>query len=279
LPLPEKQGVGSSILPLATIIMFSKIYDIGANKGQNIEYFLSVSKKVIAVEPINELCLQIEKNFQKSIKNNELTILNFAVVSDENTASFDFYLNRDKSWESSLIKNEKFKKVTVSATTLNKLFKQYGYPDCIKIDIEGYDFQVLKYMASSNILPDYLSIEIQNKKTLDFAINNFSYEYFNFVLGHRISEDYKHLNLKTHSSGPLGNDLKFKWVTKRLIKYYFIISRYGWIDLHCTNYKYNNENTIGIPKTLLYLLNDKIYRIFNPFKQKLVGKIKSVVSK
>jgi hypothetical protein len=44
--------------------MFKKIYDIGANKGQNIEYFLSISKKVIAVEPINELCLQIEKNFQ-----------------------------------------------------------------------------------------------------------------------------------------------------------------------------------------------------------------------
>lgn len=259
--------------------MFTKIYDIGANTGQNIDYFLSKSKKVIAVEPINELCLQMERNFKKSIKNDELKILNFALVNDENTTSLDFYLNTDKSWESSLLKNDKSKKVNVNATTLNKLFNKYGYPDCIKIDIEGYDLEVLKYMVLSNIYPDYLSVEIQNKKTLDFIVNNFSYKYFNFVLGHRISEDYKHLNFKTHSSGPLGNDIKFKWVTKRLIKYYFIISRYGWIDLHCTNYKYNNENTIGLPKTLIYLLNDKIYRIFNPFRKRLLGKIKSIVTK
>ena len=259
--------------------MFTKIYDIGANKGQNIEYFLSNSKKVIAVEPINELCLQIEKNFQISIENDELIVLNFAVVNDENTTSTDFYLNTDKSMHSSLLKHDNFKKVNVSATTLNKLFNLYGNPDCIKIDIEGYDLELLKYMASSNILPNYLSVEIQNKKTLDFVLNNFSYKYFNFVLGHRISEDYKHLNLKTHSSGPLGNDLKFKWVTKRLIKYYFMISRYGWIDLHCTNYKYINENSIGTPKSLLYLLYDKIYRILNPIRSRIIGKIKSIVNK
>lgn len=256
--------------------MFTKIFDIGANTGQNIDYFLSKSKKVIAVEPISELCLQMERNFKKSIKNDELKILNFAVVNDENTTSLDFYFNTDKSWESSLLKNDKSKKVNVSATTLNKLFNKYGYPDCIKIDIEGYDLEVLKYMATLNILPDYLSIEIQNKKTLDFIVNNFSYKYFNFVLGHRISEDYKNLNLKTHSSGPLGNDLKFQWVKKRIIKYYFMISRYGWIDLHCTNNEYNNKHNIGIPKTLIYLVTDKTYRKMRPYKNRIIGKIKSI---
>ena len=231
--------------------MFKVIYDIGANNGQNIEYFLSKSKKVIALEPISELCIQIGKTFQRSVESGKLKILNFAVVNDENTTTLNFYINNHKSWESSLLKNNKFEKVKVNATSLSKLYNKYGHPDCVKIDIEGYDIEILKYMVSLNKIPNYLSIEIQNKKTLDFVLKNFSYKYFNFVLGHRISEDYKHLNLKTHSSGPLANDLKFKWVNRRIIKYYFMISGYGWIDIHCTSKEYNNKNMIGILKLFL----------------------------
>lgn len=258
--------------------MFEIIYDIGANKGQNIEYFLLNSKKVIALEPINELCLQIGRNFQQSVRTGELKILNFAVVDNENITTMDFYLNNYKSWESSLVKNDKFEKIKVNATSLKKLFNEHGHPDFLKIDIEGYDIELLKYMASKSILPNYLSLEIQNKKTLDYVINNFSYRYFNFVLGHRISKDYKQLNLKTHSSGPLGNDLKFKWVKKRIIKYYFIISKYGWIDIHCTNKEFNNKKMIGITRTLIYLVIDKADRKIKPYRNKLVGKIKSIVS-
>ena len=52
--------------------MFKVIYDIGANNGQNIEYFLSKSKKVIALEPISELCIQIGKTFQRSVESGKL---------------------------------------------------------------------------------------------------------------------------------------------------------------------------------------------------------------
>ena len=257
--------------------MFKVIYDIGANNGQNIEYFLSKSKKVIALEPISELCIQIGKTFQRSVESGKLKILNFAVVNDENTTTLNFYINNHKSWESSLLKNDKFEKVKVNATSLSKLYNKYGHPDCVKIDIEGYDIEILKYMVSLNKIPNYLSIEIQNKKTLDFVLKNFSYKYFNFVLGHRISEDYKHLNLKTHSSGPLANDLKFKWVNRRIIKYYFMISGYGWIDIHCTSKEYNDKNMIGILKTFSYLASDKTYRKMKPLKNKLVGKLKSTI--
>ena len=71
--------------------MFKVIYDIGAN-GQNIEYFLSKSKKVIALEPISELCIQIGKTFQRSVESGKLKNLNFAVVNDENTTTLNFIL-------------------------------------------------------------------------------------------------------------------------------------------------------------------------------------------
>jgi hypothetical protein len=35
--------------------MFENIYDFGANRGQNLRYFLNYTKKVIAVEPIPDL--------------------------------------------------------------------------------------------------------------------------------------------------------------------------------------------------------------------------------
>ena len=63
--------------------MFDNIYDIGANQGQNIKYFLQNGKKVVAVEPIKELCSKINKNFNKSIDSGQLSILNSAVVVDE----------------------------------------------------------------------------------------------------------------------------------------------------------------------------------------------------
>lgn len=255
--------------------MFNKIYDIGANKGQNIEYFLGHSEKVIAVEPIHELSLQIEKNFKESVQSSKLKVLNFAVVTDENVTTVDFYLNTKKNWESSIIKNNQFEKRIVNTTTLSHLFNLYGYPDCLKVDIEGYDIELLKYMALNNISPDYLTIEVQNKKTLEYLLNNFKYEKFNFVLGHRVSKDYKSINLERHSSGPLGNDLKFKWVNKRMIKLYFFISKYGWVDIHCSKYEFDNKNKIGIFNTLFYLFFDKVFRKINPMVARVVGKLKT----
>ena len=39
------------------------IYDFGANKGQNLKYYLSKKCKVVAIEANPELCLQIQKKF------------------------------------------------------------------------------------------------------------------------------------------------------------------------------------------------------------------------
>ena len=44
------------------------------------------------------------------------------------------YLKNYKSWESSLVRNDKFEKVRVNATSLNKLFNEHGHPDFLKIE-------------------------------------------------------------------------------------------------------------------------------------------------
>ena len=92
---------------------------------------------------------------------------------------------------------------------------------------------IQKNGADKWISPDYLTIEVQNKETVEYLLNNFKYKCFNFVLGHRISKDYKSINLKTHSAGPLGNDFKFKWVNNSKIAVQFVL-----------NYEEGAENSV-----------------------------------
>ena len=43
------------------------IFDFGANKGQNLSYFLSRADRVVAIEAVPEFCRGIETRFAKEI--------------------------------------------------------------------------------------------------------------------------------------------------------------------------------------------------------------------
>ena len=257
--------------------MFNLVYDIGANRGQNLEYYLSKGQRVVAIEPQIDLCNDIEINFRNEVKNKNLIICNKAIVIDENLKKVKLYIDKNKNWKSSLLQEDIEDYVIVKSIVLKKLFEAYGTPDCIKIDVEGYDLEVLKYLKVNGYKPKYLVVEIQNKEIFNYLLDNFSYKYFNFVIGYRVSKDYKTLNLKTHSSGPLLNDLKFNWVNKKLIKVYFKLIRLGWVDIHCTNLVLPKGNSNGLIFTFFYLLIDLILRNIIPIKNKLAGKIKSII--
>ena len=69
-----------------------------------------------------------------------------------------------------LLNNNKFQKINVNATSLNKIFSEYGSPDCLKIDVEvmTLTFKIYGLIKYST----YLIIEIQNK-TLYYLMENF----------------------------------------------------------------------------------------------------------
>ena len=52
--------------------MFENIYDFGANRGQNLKYFLNYTENVIAVEPIPELFEEISNGFKEEIISKKL---------------------------------------------------------------------------------------------------------------------------------------------------------------------------------------------------------------
>jgi len=139
-------------------------FDIGANIGNKSETFLAYSKKVICVEPQLNCALKIKNRF---VNNDNVIVVNkgcgpnigksMLFVSNRyntlSTMSEKFIETTKKerfngvSWDSS---------IEVDVTTLDALIDEYGLPHFCKIDIEGYESEVLKGLTQT--IP-YISVE------------------------------------------------------------------------------------------------------------------------
>ena len=136
-------------------------FDVGANLGNRTEVFLKLGATVVAVEPqplrAKMLQLQFGKRIQvikSALGESEKQGLMYISDSPEISSMSMDWIN---SVSNSRFKNRRWSKSeTVSITTLDKLISTYGVPKFCKIDVEGYEVQVLKGL--SNPIP-YLSFE------------------------------------------------------------------------------------------------------------------------
>ncbi len=131
-------------------------FDVGANVGNRVETLLKIGAKVIAVEPQEKCCKVLNSQF-----GNEITIINKGLGEKECMKKFhicdssEFGLSPFSSfsdeWINACSKEERFDKsyswdktIEIEMTTLDKLIENYGMPSFIKIDVEGYEFEVLQ---------------------------------------------------------------------------------------------------------------------------------------
>lgn len=129
----------------------SLCFDIGCNLGQKAEIYLNCGATVVAVEP-NPLCeptirfehgnnsqfLLVQKAVGKKVSEQTL---NF--VGTSSTAS----MRADWPWLRSG-DTGKVNSVQVEVTTLDAMIEEFGRPDYCKIDVEGYEEEVLAGLSS-----------------------------------------------------------------------------------------------------------------------------------
>ena len=128
-------------------------FDVGANIGNRISPLLMLNAKIVAVEPQitcqkilkakfgNKITL-VPKGLGEKEEVRELYISNDSVLSSFSKEWIDSVKARfnESNWNTI----EK-----VQMTTLDKLIENYGIPTFIKIDVEGFEFEVLKGLTKS----------------------------------------------------------------------------------------------------------------------------------
>lgn len=127
-------------------------FDVGANLGNRITPLLDIGAKVIAIEPQKECYKFLKRKF-----GNKIQVINKAL--GEHEGEKDFHISKahilssfSEDWINS-VKDDRFKQykwdkvIKTEMTTLDKLVELYGKPAYIKIDVEGYELEVLKGLS------------------------------------------------------------------------------------------------------------------------------------
>jgi FkbM family methyltransferase len=150
-------------------------FDIGANIGNRTKVFLKLGATVVAVEPQNTCMKVLEKHYGKDA---QVTLVHNALGAEEGVremmiASEHTLSSLSESWVAQVKKTGRFSgsswndTQTVMITTLDNLITTHGIPDFIKIDVEGYEHEVLKGLSTQVKL---LSLEF-TPEFVDSTIN------------------------------------------------------------------------------------------------------------
>lgn len=166
------------------------VFDVGANIGVYSEIFTELGAKVVAVEPNPRCCESLFRLAQCRLVHVEqcaagstsgsagIRICELSPISTMTDRWFEISQHnpalRDARWLGEL---------EVDMVTVDQLADRYGVPTFLKIDVEGYDDQVLRGMS---FLPRALSFEYVPQgsevayRCLETSILKGQYEY-NYV--------------------------------------------------------------------------------------------------
>lgn len=149
--------------------------------------------KVIAVEANPSLC--------NKLSTDKFILLN-NLVSDTNNEEIDFYVEPRQSGISTasinFIKNSRFTKgsknvspnsahwnapIKIKSITIDEMIKKYGVPDLIKIDVEGYEYNVIRGVTNKakDICFEWHEEDYQSLIDIVNYLKNINYNQFGVI--------------------------------------------------------------------------------------------------
>jgi FkbM family methyltransferase len=162
------------------------IFDVGANEGSKTDLFLRMGARVVAIEPDETNQLILQERFMKFRFARKPVVIVGKAASDKNTME-SMWIDGPGSavntlsqkWATTLRGNKArhtyghcgldfVQHRTVKTTTLDELINLHGRPLFIKIDVEGYELNVIRglrqpvpYISFEVNLPEFRSEGLQ----------------------------------------------------------------------------------------------------------------------
>ena len=175
------------------------VYDVGANYGNRIIPLLKNGCKVVAIEPQKKCYTYLEKKFGNTIE-----LVKSGLGEKEEVR--DFYISNSSTISTfsnewlDKVKEGRFRYYTwnktekVKLTTLDSLVQQFGLPKFIKIDVEGFEYEVLKGLHH---LVEYISVEynvpenlLKTKNCIQYLAELNPHACFNYSVGESMQLKY-----------------------------------------------------------------------------------------
>lgn len=163
-------------------------FDVGAFRGDKTKQLLKQGyAHVVCFEPNPVYADKLRKRFKARV-----IVVEKAVGSFEGSVNFMICTKTpaistcNEMWKKGRFKDYKWdRKIRVSQTTLDAAIKKYGEPEFIKIDVEGYEAEVIEGLSKPVKL---LSFEFANEfpdmtKDCLAELSTIGYQRFNLKVG------------------------------------------------------------------------------------------------
>jgi len=128
-----------------------RVFDVGANVGNRVKVFLHLGANVLAVEPQRH-CVSV---LRSAFKTDRLTIFEGGVSAAVGEMQLyegeaDTVSTMSREWMDAVRASGRFSDQrwaaprVVPVTTLDRLIEAHGEPAFVKIDVEGYEYEVIR---------------------------------------------------------------------------------------------------------------------------------------
>ncbi len=253
----DRVGTGGTLRPGPFGIMnidsgIKIVYDVGANNGDDVPYYLLKAHKVVAIEANPTLCELMRTRFAREIADGRVIVENCVVSDVPGQDEVDFYIHRDYHiWSQFPVPSPEllcqFDRRRLPSRYLIDVFRSHGTPHYVKIDVERFDGPLLSAMFAAGVRPDYVSAECTSFDIPAILVMQGGYRSFKLVDAQSVDRLYRRRRIRAldsgsfaefsfprHSAGPFGDDIDGPWMTPDHVVELVGIHGFGWRDLHAS---------------------------------------------